>query len=114
MPLPQPQPTFLVLDAGAATNASRNHACLPITIHTYPSILARLAFILTYINMQSYMTIKKDAGRGFTLIELLVVIATLATVSVPFIQTAQVKARMVRSGSDARNVLMALTSYSAE
>ena len=60
------------------------------------------------------MTIRKKIDQGFTLIELLVVIAILATVSVPFIQTAQVKARMVRSGSDARNVLMALTSSSAE
>ena len=63
------------------------------------------------------MTIRQTRNRGFTLIELLVVIAiiaTLASVSVPAIQTAQMKARMTRSGSDARNVLMALTAYAAE
>lgn len=63
------------------------------------------------------MNIIKPRGQGFTLIELLVVIAiiaTLATVSVPFIQTAQVKARMTRAGSDARNILIALTAYAAE
>jgi prepilin-type N-terminal cleavage/methylation domain-containing protein len=63
------------------------------------------------------MTIPRKCGRGFTLIELLVVIAiiaTLASISVPAIQSAQMRARMASSTSDARNVLLALTSYAAE
>ena len=73
--------------------------------------------VLSNINRNHNMTIPKKCGRGFTLIELLVVIAiiaTLASISVPAIQSAQMRARMVRSSADARNVLLALTSYATE
>lgn len=63
------------------------------------------------------MILLKKYDRGFTLVELLVVIAiiaTLASVSVPAIQSAQMRARLANSSSDARNVLLALTSYASE
>ncbi len=63
------------------------------------------------------MTIKTNRNQGFTLIELLVVItiiAILATVSSPLLHTAQIRARMIPATNNARNVVMALTSYAGE